>query len=457
MRHLLSGLLCLLFSITIPAQNVGIGTSSPVSKLTVQTPLNTTGYTHIGGTDEIIVSEAIGGVSASLGTTTNHAFRLNTNNTGRLSIYPAGEVVVGSNNFAPIGKFTVATSPGNYGLTHSDGIITLSTFTGGTQPFAYIGTQSNHALSFYTNNSASQMILLPNGNVGIGTVNPGTKLDVIGSMRGNSLRVENNSDLIGEVGIGFPALTGTGLYIRHDLEAIRIDGNQSYLTFFNGVNYKGYLWNKGTDDMELGTAVVNANGKLFLSIKGTPYVTLHSGGQVSINGPAATWLPLNGNTALTVSNSIIVKDKANNFNEWALTSAFEDLTFSFNSLGKAWIDVSGDYNTASDMRLKENFHPYKNVLPGILKLNISTYHYKDNEPDKISFGLIAQNVAEYFPEITSQLHGKDGSRLLGIAYAKTGVLAIKAIQELQEVIEKQKETIEQLKTRLAAIEKKIFQ
>ena len=32
-------------------------------------------------------------------------------------------------------------------------------------------------------------------------------------------------------------------------------------------------------------------------------------------------------------------------------------------LSKALIDVSGDYNTLSDIRLKR-FHPYKTVLPG---------------------------------------------------------------------------------------------
>lgn len=442
----------------LQAQNVGIGTSTPVSKLTVQTSLNSTGYTHIGddGTTQVILNESIGGVSASIGTSTNHAFRLQSNNTGRISIYPAGEVVVGANSFGAIGKFTVATSPGNYGITHSDGNIILSTFVGGTQPFAYIGTQSNHALSFYTNNSPSQMILLPNGNVGIGTTIPGSKLVVDGSIRGTTtLRVESYCDLMGEVGIGFPAQPGTGLYIRHGLEAIRLDGNQSFISFYNGTDYKGYLWNKGTDDMEVGTAGVNTNGKLFLSIKGTPYITLHSGGQVSINGPTAGWLPNNGNTALTVTNSIIIKDKANNFNEWALTSNFEDLSFAFNGLSKALIDVSGDYNTLSDIRLKENFHPYKTVLPGIQQLNILTYHYKANQPGKNSFGLIAQNVAEYFPEIVSEMPGKNGQTLLGISYAKTGVLAIKAIQEQQVMIEQQQQMISTLEKRLALLEQKL--
>ena len=87
----------------------------------------------------------------------------------------------------------------------------------------------------------------------------------------------------------------------------------------------------------------------------------------------------------------------------------------------------------------------------------------------VSFGLIAQNVNEYFPEIVSANIDKDGKRLLGISYAKTGVLAIKAIQEQQEIIEtqqkridaqqeineSQQKTIEELKMRLSKLENKL--
>ena len=48
--------------------NVGIGTDKPSARLTIQTPINSTGWTHKGGKDSIIVSEGIGGVSAAIGT-----------------------------------------------------------------------------------------------------------------------------------------------------------------------------------------------------------------------------------------------------------------------------------------------------------------------------------------------------------------------------------------------------
>lgn len=456
LKQLWLTVIILISTACLKAQNVGIGTNTPLTKLTLQTPLNTAGFSHIGGANEIVVTESIGGVSASMGTSTNHAFRLNSNNIGRLHLYPAGEVVVGSNNFAPLGQFSVESAPGTYGITNSNGTITLSTFLGGTQSFAYIGTQSNHPLSFYTNNSPSQMILLPNGNVGIGNTSPSTRLSVTGSVSmTGGLTSDGTGRFSGSVSIGGAPLPEAGLYISRDGEAIRAAGNQPFISFYNGTNYKGYVWNKGTDDMEFGTAAVNNVGKVFLSIKGIPYLTVYPNGRIGINGPLANFDAHFRLPALTVFGPLAIKDQQNNFNEWTLDSYFEDLSFVFNSISKAFIDVSGDFNSLSDARLKDNIQSYKTVLPGIRKLNISTYHYIANEPGVKSFGMIAQNVAEYFPEIVSEhVIDKSGTRRLAIAYGKTGVLAIKAIQEQQEIIDAQQKKIEELEKRLERLEKR---
>lgn len=169
--------------------NVGIGTTNPTVKLTIQTPINTTGWTHIGGADSIIVSEGIGGVSAAMGTITNHAFRLNTNGLGRLHIYPAGEVVVGSNVTGPFGKFTVETPNNSYGISHiSTGGNILATNIGGTS--AGIGTFSNTNMRIFCNSFSRIFVAAATGNVGIGTDNPTYKLSVLGNIRGTEVVVE---------------------------------------------------------------------------------------------------------------------------------------------------------------------------------------------------------------------------------------------------------------------------
>lgn len=169
--------------------NVGIGTTNPTVKLTIQTPINTTGWTHIGGADSIIVSEGIGGVSAAMGTATNHAFRLNTNGLGRLHIYPAGEVVVGANTTGSFGKFTVETNNNSFGISHRsvEGNI-LATNIGGTS--AGIGTFSNTNMRIFCNSFSRIFVAAATGNVGIGTDNPTYKLSVLGNIRGTEVVVE---------------------------------------------------------------------------------------------------------------------------------------------------------------------------------------------------------------------------------------------------------------------------
>lgn len=84
------------------------------------------------------------------------------------------------------------------------------------------------------------------------------------------------------------------------------------------------------------------------------------------------------------------------------------------------------------------------MIEGVKKLNICTYAYKSNDNQR-TFGLIAQNVLENFPELVSENADKDGSKFLGIAYNKTGVLALKAVQEQQQIIETLQQEIQQLK------------
>ena len=172
--------------------NVGIGTSNPATKLTILTGINTAGWTHIGqynGVDSIIVSEGIGGVSAAMGTTTNHAFRLNAGGVGRLQIYPTGDVVVGSNSSGSFGKFSVETPNNSYGISHiSTGGNIIATNIGGTS--AGIGTFSNTNMRIFCNSSSRIFIAAATGNVGIGTDNPTYKLSVLGNIRSTEVVVE---------------------------------------------------------------------------------------------------------------------------------------------------------------------------------------------------------------------------------------------------------------------------
>jgi hypothetical protein len=89
---------------------------------------------------------------------------------------------VGIGTSSPDRKLTVQTATGDYGITHTDGLRTVGTWLGtaGGASGGWLGTLSDSSLHFFTNGGAAQMTLRNDGNVGIGVIDPGTKLDVRG-------------------------------------------------------------------------------------------------------------------------------------------------------------------------------------------------------------------------------------------------------------------------------------
>ncbi len=160
------------------------------AKLTLETPINSTGWIHVGGTDSIIVQEAIGGVSASLGTATNHPFRLNANSDGKLHLYPDGNVVIGNNVQGAAARFTVHTPENTNGIAQvGSGGQVLAMRIGGSS--ATIGTHTPHIMRIVANNIAA-INIDPFGNVAIGTPDAlaGYKLSVNGSIKARELVIE---------------------------------------------------------------------------------------------------------------------------------------------------------------------------------------------------------------------------------------------------------------------------
>ncbi|MDH5032107.1 MULTISPECIES: hypothetical protein [Chryseobacterium] len=78
-----------------PAGDVGIGTVTPDTKLTISTGDNSFGLNHTNGT--VNLKTYIGGGAGYLGTTTSNNLNLMSNNNTKMTITPAGNVGVGVN------------------------------------------------------------------------------------------------------------------------------------------------------------------------------------------------------------------------------------------------------------------------------------------------------------------------------------------------------------------------
>ena len=112
--------------------------------------------------------------------------------------------------------------------------------------------------------------------------------------------------------------------------------------------------------------------------------------------------------------------------------------------------ATGAWVQLSDLRVKEQIHPLSVGLAELLTLSPVSYQYDFSESGRTTWGFIAQEVEEIFPDLVIE-HGD----LKGISYQEFSVLAIKAIQEQQAIIASQEQRLAELEARLEAIESAI--
>ena len=114
--------------------------------------------------------------------------------------------------------------------------------------------------------------------------------------------------------------------------------------------------------------------------------------------------------------------------------ALQDYNWKYFGLNQgAYINQSNGfaYTVFSDRHLKSNIESLSQVLDRVLQLRPKKYHFKNvnDIEDSKTMGFIAQEVEKLFPEMVSEKYG-----LKSLAYQDFGILAIKAIQEQQELI-----------------------
>jgi hypothetical protein len=276
-------------------------------------------------------------------------------------------------------------------------------------------------------------------NVGIGTANPAWKLD-----------------------------------LKADGEAFRIDGVHPWMELWDGGTRGGYFRNLD-GNIELGTVGSNTNGSLALWAGGKEAMRIAKDGKIGLgtapslfdvevkgNLHASGWLQADGSVAVSglVTASILTAPDARLEKlrfpgpgpEWTiLGTGTYNLDFWNGTNLKAYVNVfNGNWTPMSDRRMKKDILPYPPVLDGVKRLNVCTYLFLDqSDATPRSLGLIAQEVREVFPELVSSTTGKNGEEMFGVAYAQTGVIALKAIQEQQALIEKLTRRVEELEKRLS--------
>lgn len=196
--------------------NVGIGTTSPATKLTVAS----VGYgiEHTDGTRNL--STYLSATGGWFGTRTDDPLNFFVNDgAARLTVDNGGKVGIGTTT--PASRLTVRTTGSfdSYGIEHTDGTVRLSTFLDGTG--GWLGTRTAHSLNFYINDGlpslaidgTGNVVITPNGGTGgygsttFGTPNGESGMTIRGGNRGDVRFDGSTLKLVAGPGTGPPGST----------------------------------------------------------------------------------------------------------------------------------------------------------------------------------------------------------------------------------------------------------
>ena len=416
--------------------NFGIGTSSPDYKLQVEgtaskifNVTNTSTYSRMlltgasGTGGDLIFSEA------STGTAQFGIYSSGAQATSTLGIYPndgsSPAILVKQNGNVGIGT----SSPYDVGLqvSHSlgnGGIMLGNTATTGSKEMLL----NIHPLGLiwqrWVNGAyqANLMTLDYDGNLGIGTTSPGTKLE-ISDATGPTIRLRRADvsvvagDLIG--GIENYNQDADGAHISSFIRGYATEtyGRQGYLTF--------------------GTSGVN-------STDATEKMRITSGGNIDINS----------HTGATIGYGVRIA-KQSGYSQLYMeadTTSTRIIQRFYNPTGNVGNISIVAYNTtystsSSDERLKKNITNWdENILDKFkdIKPKEFNFHNQDDSEEKIK-GYIAQNEVDKFPEAYPLVYNEEVKEDRHL-FNPSGMVVylMKAIQELKADNDSLKARIETL-------------
>lgn len=198
-----------------------------------------------------------------------------------------------------------------------------------------------------------------------------------------------------------------------------------------------------------------ATDELAIHTNGAERLRIDATGKVSLGGVVPT------TDVLTVSGDgpFGLRIHQQSGNEWNKIFTHGDGTFALeNESGVGVRIANGVLTEDSDVRFKENIEALSSTLDKLLALNPVSYQKKcQRDKSQWETGFIAQEVLTLFPDLVAGVDATDPDAHLSVAYNRVSVLAVKAIQEQQELIDAERGKNEALQQQLMELAERMAQ
>ena len=159
------------------------------------------------------------------------------------------------------------------------------------------------------------------------------------------------------------------------------------------------------------------------------------------------------NQAHSGMSGLRILNTSNNQESWTLYTNDSDgsLSFFHKNTEASYITSTGVFTTPSDQRLKANITAMPPLLEKVMQLAPKSYHYISDKTQRPMLGFLAQDVEQVFPNIVYKNTTDAQTGLYKMDYSAFGVIAVKAVQEQQKIIQDLQSQINELKKQNAEI------
>jgi hypothetical protein len=291
------------------------------------------------------------------------------------------------------------------------------------------------------------------GNVGLGTVNPLSKLHIISDANALPPRLESSGTTGFASGLDFyHGATGKGYIGAPDASAGYAPDE---MLVFGGLGTKTSLWANAQRGLTLdingnvGIGTVTPLNKLQVEGSGTAaihgrHTASNDYGYVGCYGIGVYGNSYTGKGVYGYSNSTGTGVQGYSYNGFGIKCEGNGC-------------YTGAWTNCSDLRMKKDIAPMSDALSNVLKLRGVYYYWrKDEFPDENFFssrqiGVIAQEVEPLYPELVIT----DSKGYKSVDYIKLTPILLEAIKEQQKTIETLAKANQTFSDRLTQIERRI--